>query len=37
MPVLFWLPLIFMSAVVEISTPTHVPSHVAPRQTSAAD
>jgi hypothetical protein len=24
MPMLFWLPLIFMSAVVELSTPTHI-------------
>jgi hypothetical protein len=35
MPMLFWLPLIFMSAVVELSTPTRTP--VAPRPTSAGD
>jgi hypothetical protein len=37
MPMLFWLPLIFMSAVVELTTPTHVRTPIAPRQTSAVD
>jgi hypothetical protein len=37
MPMLFWLPLIFMSAVLELSTPTHVRAGSARRETSAAD
>jgi hypothetical protein len=32
MPMLFWLPLIFMSAVVELSTPIPVREPVAPPQ-----
>jgi hypothetical protein len=32
MPMLFWLPLIFMSAVVELSTPTAHPSRRAQRR-----
>jgi hypothetical protein len=35
MPLLFWLPLIFMSALVELSTPTQVRAPIAAPQTSA--
>jgi hypothetical protein len=37
MPMLFWLPLIFMSAVVELSTSTQVRAPIAEHQTPAAD
>ena len=35
MPMLFWLPLIFMSAVVELSTPTYIRAPIGPRQVNA--
>ena len=35
MRMLFWLPLIFMSAVVELSTPTYIRAPIGPSQMDA--
>jgi hypothetical protein len=35
MPMLFWLPLIFISAVVELSTPTYIRAPIGAHQMDA--